>query len=521
MRSRAILPGIMLAAALASIASAAGTATALFAEADLVPADVDTYLHVRDAATLRASSVGQPLTDSVRLIFGEGTFGDAWRELARATGAAEGEFFDELLGRRFTLVTRGPSWAIATEVSAVRIGTLINSLRPDRRLPRSGFEVAFLPSHDLLVASSGSRCILGPAADQQLFDDVLERFGGGAGMTAPLGEAPGIATGRTLGSGNAAVYVRHGELMGGWSVMVAARTATGELKLTHRARFEAPPFERPPTRLDWSALPLDSFAGSSIVAMIEPSDVGFGTTGAIIEQSLGTPIISPDLAAHVGDHRIMTMGEVDGRGSDRADVLMPTFAIAFPLDDAASGERMLDRHAARLLRAIGSAAPDPLLLMPPPDTDSGTPRSVDLSPLSRQFVGGEEATVVPPLSLNWVVAPGPGGVYGVIASHPDHLRDTMNALDRAVAAADGQSERLSGAGIVDGSRLARHLQSWKKHVGLIAVDGEGAAQLRDTLDLVAKLASGVERCGWRVRRPCANVMELDVVLRPALPRSGE
>jgi hypothetical protein len=305
----------------------------------------------------------------------------------------------------------------------------------------------------------------------------------------------------------AAVVVMHPPPLGGWSIALAEMSGE-ELSIRHAGRFDAPPFGRPVTRLAWDRAPLAAFEGCALAAVMEPADIG-APFGGFIEATLGIPLLSRAMRANAGDHRIFTIGEVEGRSEPQAiDLLMPAGTVCVQADDADGAEADLDAHIGRALDALEEIGAGRFDIAKPDFTAfrPGEVRHVDLSPVIEAHAA--DLALARGISLNWTVATGPYGSYYVVGSHPDELRETVEALQRAPSACESRGKWTS-CGTLDGRRVAAQLRSWGDRAAMIAAPGfeEELAQTIETLTLVL---DGCDRCRWQLARPSANEMRLDI-----------
>jgi len=503
-----------------------------FADAALAPADVDLYLHVEDAAGIRAMIERRPIARLFGRVIANGEIGAAWESLAKRTEIDPDRLFDLLLGERFTLLVRSTGdvtdWVLITDVNVKKARPVLMQLRPKRLAPRSELPVLALTHNDLLVATDDSTFIIGPKTPGRLFDDVVRTVGGH--VTAPrsrrLAGHPAMRRGRDLREAgrpaDCALFARHPALSGGWSVATAVVDGPN-ISIRHAADFDVAPFDRSRTELKWDAAALDAFDDDALVAIMEPTDVEGGAGEAFIENVLGEPLISPEMRANLGDSRIFTIGEVDGRREQEPiDLLLPTAAVAIKIKDADIGRDELDRHLRRLAISVYKLGGPPTVSPPEEVVRPDGARHIDLTPIIERFGGG--IPLVRSVSLNWMVVDGPGGAsYYVIASHPEQLGQTVASLSKPSGPA--KVGAWTNCGTVNGVRLGGHLRSYCDQAAQLAgVSPESnearAIELRETLVLLSELADGVERCRWRLCRPGTTTMELEVEIELREPESS-
>lgn len=518
-----------------------------FDAARLVPADVGLFLHVENARDIRADIARRPITRAAERMLREGEVAKAWQSLARRSGLDGATLFDRWLGRRFTLAVRwappereqgglqggeqqgeahagtgrGPDWVLLTTLDHEAARPLLRRLRPRRLAPRAGLPVAELPEHGLLVARDGGTFVIGPVDPGDLFDDVLQRLTGEPGLTPSLAEQPSVAKGLSLGGGRVAAVVHHGQGLGGWSVAVGDLEG-GQAKLRHAAQFDRSPFQRPVSQLHWDMSPLDAVEDVSLLAMIEPTDIGHGPVSIFVEMVVGAPILSDEMRKNLGDCQIVAIGEVEGRQEPhRSDLQVPTGAVAIKLKNVDTAPSELDAQLQRLTERIGRRLgvdgwPSALERAAMRRRD-GAMGHLDLDPLIA--LADTDLPFVRSVSLNWTVASGPLGSYYVVATHPDHLGRTVRALESA-AREKPRRGRWTNCGTMNGQRIGVHLRGYSDQAAALAPEGQ-AEVFKDALLALSELAAGCERCRWQLTRPSALQMELDVQLVLSAPESAE
>ena len=150
-----------------------------------------------------------------------------------------------------------------------------------------------------------------------------------------------------------AVVVHHGPDLGGWSVAIGDLQG-GQAKLRHAARFHRSPFQRPVSQLSWDMSPLAAVEDVSLLAMIEPTDIGLGPVAIFVEMVVGSPILSDDMRKNLDDCQLVAIGEVEGRQEPhRSDLGVPTGAVAIKLKNVDTADSELDAQLQRLTERIG------------------------------------------------------------------------------------------------------------------------------------------------------------------------
>lgn len=514
----------MIAAAAILLALACPDEVGPFQAADLVPADVRVYVHLENAAALRAEVVGRPLARWAVSQLGRGQILDAWQRVADAVGVDGGALFDETLGRRVTVVARGGEWAVLTEIEPARSAALIQRLRPRVLAPVRRQAVVHLPDHELVLATSGRQVLVGPWTAPGLFDQLLGHLAvaprQSLGSTRPLVEA------RALGGGCAGLYLRHEPPLGGWSVAVAG-LQDDRILVRHSALFENPPFSRPAGERTWALGPLRALERRTILTLMEPAGSSGGPLDAFLQVELGHAAMPAAMRANLGPRRITTVADEDGRLADPPfDMQLPTAARVWEVRDPQRAWQQLDRRMVLLVERLNGICPDRPLQIP--DLQGRRPRCVDAGPAARWLLG--DLPGADRISLNWTVTSGPTGHWSVVASSPRHLAAVCDALNQAPEGSAEQGQ-WSSCGSVDGQRLAGHLRSWRQQVGALAGAGGQKSpsamnrqwgpqpELATSLRLVSELADGVKRCRWRLSRPSTQRMRLEAEIELAEPVS--
>jgi hypothetical protein len=504
-----------------------------FADAVLAPADATIFLHVDDSAAMRRLIAGKPLARGIARVLAGGEFASAWRHLAEMSGHGDDELLDLWLGRRVTLVTRNADWALVTEVDPAAATAAIERLTPRRLAPRESLPIVELPEHALLIASRGATWVVGPAESGAVFAELLARIaadpparGIGAGeRPASLADDPLLAPGRELGPGRVAIFLRHDSFVGGASTVVVDLGAD-RIRVRHAARFDTPPFTRELPSAPIDMAPLQLFENRALLAVIEPADMGAAPIEIFAEVALGVPLLSQEMRRNLGDVRIVAVGEVEGRREvPPRDRLEPTAAVALRVRDARGAAAQLDAHMERLARAMADrAAKNAGATLPEvaiPDLSqlpASAPRHVVLGPGAG---GGVLPEPLRPASLDWTVATCALGTFYVVATHPEHLRDTVAALEASGSVQlDPRVDRWASCGTIDGERLAVHLRAHADDVSWLGRDPAEEATFRDALLILSELSAGVDRCRWRLRRPTAEIMGLEIDLLLAPPESA-
>lgn len=522
-----------------AIADDSGRATASPGDAAaVVPEDVHLLLQITGAADIRRELADRPIARWLAAMVKSSEFDHAWTQLARDTGHSSAALFDQCFGRRVTVLYRRAgnghehdAWALITEMSADDSTDLLRRLEPRTLRSRHRFSLYELPEHDLLLARRNEIILIGPRQQPALVMDVLNRHGEGGANMRSLREADDFAAIRELSSGNIALFIRHERPLGGYSAAVL-QLDEDRARLQHRARFDSPPFARDITRIEIDASPLNALEDHALVAMIEPTDIGTGPLETFLMAALGESLLSPTLRENLGDRRIIVLGDIEGRQEEEpVDLLAPTIAIALDLNNTDGARDEVDQQVTKFVRRLAERGGDRFTIdVPEADAfDESSAREVDISPATQWFTGS--LPIAKPMTLNWSVLEESDCGFVVFATHPDELRDTLDALrSEKHGAAEEQGRgwinqtalgRFQSCGLINGVRISHHLESWAERPDLFhGTDGQAEEEFTHTLRIAARLAAGIDRLQWRLIRPSRNEMQLDVRLLLAPPSSA-
>jgi hypothetical protein len=495
-----------------------------FIHASYVPVDVELYLHVDDATHLFGDLQQRPIWTWIRQMLESGMARRAWEQLVSRTQTDSPALFDACFGRSATIVTRtvhktndpfavaSRQWVLISEVDPDTLRPVLKALRPKHLSPYAQRQVMLLPEQDLLISLTNRLLIVGPNQQRALFNDVLQRLDDNDYHTLRMHTA--LAEARATRTGRIGAYLHHDPPMGGWSIITGDLTGDS-LRLKHSAQFNAPPFGRPVTEISWDASILANFEDTALVAVMEPTDIGATGYDAFIQASLGIPLLSGDMLQTLGDTRLISIGEVEGRTERKpVDARIPTVCLALSTSDPKSAEYTLDRQVLSLAHQVDDRTSGKVIDRIPRHRDfmPDQPRSIALKP-NDELYGGLHR-LMEHVSINWQAIECEDAGYFVIASHPRELAHTVDALRcDAVRDIGTRIGRWASCGTVNGLRLAQHLASFDDSVTqLLGTDPAASEQIRQSLHLLSTLAAGIERCRWMLQRPDAKRMELEVEL---------
>lgn len=498
----------------------------LFHTAELAPADVDVYLHISNAAALRAQLSERPLAAWLAARLDGGELREAWKRLARAVGREPEELFDRLFGQDATLLMRrpalrplglgAPDWVIISRVADA--AELMKPLPQIIRGPINGLSMRDVIEHDLRIAMNREWCLIGPGRDGALFDDVLGRFDRD-GDEASLAADSAIAEARQLpaapGESAAAAYIRQGPPMGGWSAAVMGLDGDHML-VRHVARFDHAPFTTPVTTRQFDLAPVHALGDRSLLALIEPADAGDGLLTTFLKTQV--PLVAADPPLNLGARRIWIVSETDARlATPREDLLRPTLTRCDEVTDHHRALARLDQSMQRLgaLQRGERKTFEPLAGVEDAP-GARTPR------IRQAFLDEDLRTALGPgllfddVSLNWCCIGAAQGEWAIISTSSLALGDAVKALSAPVAPEARRCGPWANAGVVRGRRLAQHLQSWVDHPRLMdELADSSAGELKKSLAMIIQLADTIDDASWSMQRPSADRMRLDVDIRLA------
>lgn len=502
---------------------------ALFAQARLAPPDVRMFVHIEDVQQLRANLERLPISQWAKGLLSGGQFVQVWSNLSQLAGVNSSKLLEMLVGDELTFMIRNSGastqWVILTEVDNARSDRLIKQLKPRVHRSRRGRSMYILPEYKLLIArSDDGLMVICPLTRQQLLHDVLNRFDEEEEGNLPsLADSIAITkVARQLGPGQAGVYIKHKDPLGGWSVATLKFDGL-KLHIQHRANFTRDAFTRPITESEIDLSTLDMLRDHALFALIEPNDIGAGMVEQFVQQTLGgEPLLNEGMRKCLGASRIFAIGETEGRLQEKQiDLQLPTAAIIFELKDVETAERLLDKRMLRLSRQLNYNAKGKFTIDIPNRREfiSGEPRCLDLSPMMEFY--GEGFPVMENIGLCWQVVEAEHGSYYVIATHDQILMDTVIALETKKANPPNRG-KFAHAGFAQGVLISNHLESVSKQAGLFADPGD-VEEFIATIQLMSKLAFGMKNLAWKLQRPCANQMylEVDIDLTPPLSAEDE
>ncbi|MCZ6834680.1 MAG: hypothetical protein O7G85_02805 [Planctomycetota bacterium] len=501
----------------------------LFEHSQVAPEDTLFYLHISDVETLRGQLENLPIADWAGQFLQAGQVIHAWGNIANLAGVDAQRLMDMFIGDSLTFMIQGAGsdleWVLMTPMTDERAGDLFRKLKVKiYSSKKKGLTSCILPEHRLmLIHSNQGMLFICPQKKMGLFTDVHRRIESPEKYQTLHDESVGEAIAK-LAPGQAGVYIRHEEPLGGWSVASLDFQGT-QLRIQHRARFGRDAFSRPITQKTIDPSVIQNFKDHALVATIEPTDTGDGMVELFLQQMLGNlSLIGEDIRKNLGDKRVMVLGDVEGRLQDQeVDMLLPTGAICLEVKNAEIAEKQLDEHLIKLSKKLNKMGRD---------LDGFC---VEV-PNRRQFIPGESRTVdldsftdwvgngfplLTNVDLCWVTVESEYGTYLVVATHEAALKESEKALCRAPVATIAKGKWAS-CGVANGLRLGQNIDSLIDHAELLALDGK-SEELKSTLKLIASFAYGIENLTWKLKRPGKNemVLEVDIELAPPISAQDE
>lgn len=515
--------------------------------AELVPADVDAWVHVDDGASLRHELGSLPGAGALAGALADETLAARWSALAARLRRPGEECFDMLMGRDAALAMRRRGeerdWLMAVELDEAALHATVDGLG-GRML--GGGRVEF-PGQGFVGVWRAPRLLVAANHDSPLLRFAVERADAAA-AAAPLASAPAAGSLASAAlvrdaapwpASRVQLYLRHPPPLGGASVVTAAidgRTVT----LRHRGRFDQSPLElaTPPEGFDTRVLA--RLEDAAILAWVEPQRRT--PQPSVVEALLPEAVFTPEMRENAGARWMVAVGALDGRPSTECQV--PAVAVAVEVKDAALARRQHDEFMRGVIRGFntrwasiaGSAIP------PPGETggaDVEDPRGCDAGPMFRTATGNHP--LVRTASIHWRTVVSEAGNWQVYSSHRAWLDVVARRLEpgpETPAAAPvsplpalpgvastpspdgapgpGASVRAGAhAGFLRGAALADMLESW----AVLAPEFSPAdpAAFRDGIRMLARALHGVVRASWELSEPSPGVVQAraEITLAPA------
>jgi hypothetical protein len=489
----------------------------LFVDSKHAPRDVKLFLHIADASSLWRELSDRPVAAFVSELLGRGDLAKAWAQLATLTGEEPQTLFNNVLGRRVTVLQRergdSTQWALISQAEPGTVDRLFQALEPRVLAPRHDVALAQFPDFGLVVGRRDDTLLVGPVGASALFDELVRSIRDL--HETPLSDDPAIAAARELGDGQIGVFLRHDAPLGGHSVAVADFSGD-RLTLHHAATFVHSPFAAPVTRLTWDFSPLQAFEQHSIVALMEPIDAGGGQIESFCLATLGESLLSPQMRANLGERRMLVLG---GSEKLQGDPRLQSIAAArcYEITDDSSAIVQLDEQMIRLTNAINRAGQGAYLVNVPHAAAfrTGAARQIDLQPAAETAFKG--LPIMPNIELNWDIASGPSGKWYVIASDREQLLRCKQALASPIEQCMPEG-RYEHCGFLNGQKLGLQLQGWTDVAPAIA-DESQVQQVSAALRLLSELAGGIEKCRWQMIRPATDQVRVNMQIKLAEPQS--
>lgn len=501
-------------------ASNAATTDDLFDDADLAPANVDVYVHVADPIRWRRELQDRPIAHWATRMLGAGMAPAAFERLSDAAGLTPERFFDITFGESFTFMARndaaGVHWVVLTVVEVDVSRQIIKQLNPRTRLGQN-IAVFTVPEHQLVLAQKGRLLLVGPEPRSDLFDEVIRNLS--APQRARLGDEPSITKARTLGTGDAAMILRHPPPLGGWSAVVAELDAP-KIIVRYAADFANTPFTSPPPTLRWDARPMRKLESQALAVLIEPVDNDLSPKNAFEQVLFGEATVSAELRAAIGPRQITVLSNIDlGLAVPPERFLLPTFSRAIEVrQDLSRAIQMFDDQMIRYIGGMNSWGDGSFEIQPPDlaGLAADDPRRVEVGPDAAEFFVGK-LPGLEHISLNWRAVDAPLSKWLVVASHPDQMNRMATTL-RQPDLGKELVDQWQHCACVVGQELATQLDSIRMHAPGLAKVGQ-EAEFADSLLFLSEWSAGFEKCRWRMLRPCENTVRIDAELVLSPPDS--
>lgn len=491
-----------------------------FQAALITPPSVRLYLHIHDAASLRAEVSDRPFAKWASNFLSKGQMPQAWDNLAEVSQLEGAELFDTLLGKSLTLVVRNKGestqWAILTEVDPEQTKLMLANLQPRVLAPRHRLAIMHLPEFELLLAHSGRMLLVGPTPQSGLFDEMVPN------LSSPpsdcLANQPAFEEARQLGGGEIGLYMKHDQPMGGWSVAVA-RFDSPHMNLRYAAKFDNAPFTRAPTKLNWDLSPIHNFRERTALAIIEPTNTASGQFDAFLQVVLGPAAYTPAMRQNLGPRQITTIAELDGLMQKPAfDLMLPIAARIREVKDPEIAWDHLDQQLIGLAKSVNELGEGQVsVLVPDPSTfKPGQPRQIKFGSAAKWLFG--DIPGLEQLTLNWSVVEGPLGAWSVVATDSKHLEEITASLTNEPVE-ESNIGVWESCGLADGPRLASLTRSWGSRADVLA-EPEDVEALRKAFLLLSDFGQGVEKLQWQMKRPAPDRVRLDAKITFSPPDSS-
>lgn len=544
----AIAPGI---APARPAFEALGTGS-VYADAELIPDDVDAVLAIRQGAALRAGRAGPGLTSLTNTLFGSSRTARAWQRLAMQLEMEPGALFDAMLGERFTLVRRttadGSSWAAITEVSLTTEAMLRKRLKTAPRMAVAGRPVLAVEEGEFWLATRlvperrTAVVLLAPSDQPAMFHELAARFGRPA--PSPLSAHPDF------------LKLRRQEKNAGAHALIYLRLPTGDrdylalsasvegrdLSFVSVARLSSE-VDGEPVRL-WSRSVFDAASEESLLTVMGWRDAG----GMVMDllRAVSDPLVTwpeqfsaPEL---IGPRWIVDVGLTpEGSASlavarESTDIgALATVADRFAADQIARSRNLTDAERDALdFRGILPGSPRAARIA---TIDADAARDGIAAPIAALLARAPERNIAWSFARTTETVQGvqhPG--WWVIAASPDAARALTERLEDAIpdGPIGGDPGAIpgaipGGAGMLPWISVGRvhpaRLSAWLAGLDMPLLAG-AVASFGDTVRRLERIEWSVilpegqsETVGWGSVR-FVDEGE-DVRMRPARPQSGE
>ncbi len=487
-----------------------------FAHAGFIPRDVSSCVQLERgaalAAALRAEGIGDVL---IRTVLSE-EIEQVWSSLARLSRRDDGALFDDLAGRRLTLVTRTNGgrreWAVISEIDPITFEKVTLELRAQILSGGRGVAMRRLPEQELLLAHRGAYMLAGPSTNSTLLSEMIRLVGG---ETVPtLADDPVLGQIQNIPPGAVNLLVRHDPPMGGWTAASFA-FENGVVQVRHASNFTMSPLtSRVPSRaLDLSIA--QRFAEKSVLSIATPIDQTDGFAATFLQMVLlGNELQSDSIRNAIGERIVWVFGETEsGQVKEGEMSTLPAVAVAVEMraPNSITGESFrasMQKLATSLRQASGDHAPSDANVL-----QEDQVYHIDLPTVGRALLPG--MTPASEFSLSWTVMNKPGEHWWVISSNPDHLRDVVTALE-AESTSDVHIDAaapLAAWGRASGGRAADHLRGLRPIFRQLALP-EDVSRIDGSVQRLIDVADMIDNVEWRVSRPTVNTLQGEMIITP-------
>jgi len=458
---------------------------------ELVPEDVDLYVHVDDASGLRRELESTPLIDVFRTILVDEQVASRWATIAERLKLDEARCFDDLLGRDVVFAMKsgepgeagrpGADWLLATRMDESTFERVVTSLNGRHR----GQGIVEFPCQGIVAAWRAPTLFIASSLSSRLFVEALERVEASRGsdgrrpveLAGDLPSKRGDA--RILGTNDAAatavhtkgsdrtpttngardrgpvladhpllraaaawpgsrmqLFVRHPSTFAGVSV-ITMNVADRGAQLRQRSRFANLPIAAAPdAALDDASL-LRRFESMALLGVLRRQ--GESPATSLLATLLPDAKPCEEMRRNAGERWMLLIGDADG--APYVSCRVPAVAVAMEIREPCAGRRSHEAFLARAIQDVNARYAKNLGgMITPPEvaacTDIEAPRQCDLNRLIRALCG--DHPMVRSSSLHWRTVAGDDGNWQLYASHRDWLDRVARRLEGSCLVSAGR-----------------------------------------------------------------------------------